>query len=542
MNKTRIQTHSGFCLKITKNTRVEKVGLSSSWHKAHILRDAGRVSRDGIKITSWNNARDLRISQSDGPVPVDLKDGRYEVKGVLGRGGNATTYRCWDREAESLVAIKELSLRRMTNWKQLDLFEREAQILKAIENPNIPKYIDYFEVDTDDDKAFYIVQEIAEGQSLQDAMEKGHKWTDVELMFILREMLMVLKYLAGLRPPVVHRDVKPANIIVSDLDNVENSKVMLVDFGGVQAAEFDDFMNSFTIVGTMGFAAPEMLRGRCDTKSDLYSLGATILYLSSGRLPSQFPESRMKLDLSAAELNDKLRNVLAGLLEPVSEDRLSLDNALSILQGGRGRVMGGSAFRGSIVPLTGAGLARKKPVGSRVMVERMGDTLRIQIPPAKFDSSSVATGGFALFWNGFVAFWTASALASGGVIFAIFSIPFWLAGANLAKSAIGRQFVAETLEIDSVFWRLEKKLAILSRDTHGTQLKPAWTDSATKHSSGNTHDLSSARLHVSGYINGVPQTQLIMKHGVEDVVIGEGLEAVEQEWLVSEINDFLQDY
>ncbi|KAI8108682.1 hypothetical protein M9435_005099 [Picochlorum sp. BPE23] len=541
MNQTRIQTYSGFCLTNANTKTVEKVGLSSCYHKVTIHRDALRISGDRIRVWSWNNARDLRMTQGDDPVPADLKDGRYEVKGVLGRGGNATTYRCWDRDAESHVAIKELSLRRMRNWKQLDLFEREAQILEAIENPNIPKYIDYFEVDTDDDKAFYIVQELAEGKSLQDAIEMGHKWTDAELIRILCEMLLVLKYLAGLRPPVVHRDVKPANIIVSDLDNVENAKIMLVDFGGVQAAEFDDSMKSFTIVGTMGFAAPEMLRGRCDPKSDLYSLGATILYLASGRLPSQFPESRMKLDLSAVELNDKLRNVLAGLLEPVSEDRLNLENALSILQG-RGRVMGGSAFHGSIVPQTGKGQFVKKPVGSRVMLEKRGDTLRIHIPPAKFDSSSLATGGFALFWNGFVAFWTASALASGGIVFALFSIPFWLAGANLAKSAIGRQFISETLEINSVFWRLEKKLAVLSRNADATKFKREWTDSGTKHASGNTNDLSNAMLNVSGYINGVPQTQLIIKHGVEEIVIGEGLEAVEQEWLVSEINDFLQRY
>lgn len=541
MNGTRIQTFNGFCLTNTNTKSAEKAGLSSCCHKLHILRGASRISWDGVRISSWDNSRDLRITQGDDPVPVNLKDGRYEVKGVLGRGGNATTYKCWDRGAESLVAIKELSLRRMKNWKQLDLFEREAQVLEAMENPNIPKYIDYFEVDTDDDKSFYIVQELAEGTSLQDAIEMGHKWTDAELMHVLCEMLLVLKYLAGLRPPVVHRDVKPANIIVSDLYNVERSKIMLVDFGGVQAAEFDDSMKSFTIVGTMGFAAPEMLRGRCDPKSDLYSLGATILYLSSGRLPSQFPESRMKLDLSAVELNDKLKNVLAGLLEPVSEDRLSLEDALSILQG-RGRVMGGSVFHGSIVPRTGNGQFVKKPVGSRVMLEKRGDTLRLHIPPAKFDTSTLATGGFALFWNGFVAFWTASALASGGIVFALFSIPFWLAGANLAKSAIGRQFISETLEINSVFWRLEKKLAILSRNADATRFKPEWTDSATKHASGNTTDLSNAKLNISGYINGVPQTQLIIKHGVEDIVIGEGLEAVEQEWLVSEINDFLQRY
>ena len=480
-------------------------------------------------------------------VPTTLGErGRYRVDRVLGRGGNATTYKCWDREKESYVAVKALSLQTMKNWKQLDLFQREARILEQMNRPSIPRYLEYFEEDSETDKRFYIVQELAHGCSLEELRIQGHIWTDEELTHILEELLDTLLYLASLRPPVVHRDIKPANIIVENPEDIVSSKIMLVDFGGVQAAELKDF-NSMTIVGTFDFMAPEQFRGRAGIASDLYGVGATILYLATGRFPSQFPETRMKLDLSSVAMNATLKGVVSALLEPVPEDRLDAKNILDIMRKKTSITrIGGSRFQNARpsqlvedVP-RGRDVPVRKPVGSRVFLEENEEYLRISIPPAKFDAASISTGGFALFWNGFVAVWTAGALASGGILFALFSIPFWAAGLSMAKAAIGRQCISEKLEIGRVAWTFERKLALLSRNVDGSQ-RPDFSQASAKQETGYTRDLSQAQVVVQGYINGVPQTELCIKHGVEKIVLGEGLDPYEQEWISYRVNEFLSN-
>lgn len=464
--------------------------------------------------------------------------GRYRVEKLLGRGGNASTYKCWDTESESFVAIKALSFRRMTTWKQLELFEREASVLQQMENPSIPRYLDYFEVETEEDKLFYIVQELADGLSLEQMQDAKHAWTDSEIEHIFQEMLKTLSYLSSLRPPVIHRDVKPGNIIVESPDDVVHSKIMLVDFGGVQATEPG---NDMTIVGTFDFMAPEQLRGRAGVSSDLYGLGATILYIATGRMPNQFPERRMKLDLSSVKMKDTLKAVVAGLLETIPEDRLDADKALDILRANnisQGRVWGSRFGRTSAIQQSKI----RKPVGTKVVVQQSEESLTIYIPPANFDSNSISNGVFALIWNGFVGAWTVSAFASGGILFGLFSIPFWMAGATLAKTAIGRQFVCEKMAIGSATWKLEKKLALLSRSPdRPNDVIPNWAEGSTKQQLGYTSDLTSAEMSISGYVNGIPQTQLIIKHGVENIVMGEGLDPVEQQWIASQVNQFLEN-
>ncbi|MEO1297708.1 MAG: protein kinase, partial [Cyanobacteria bacterium J06636_16] len=97
--------------------------------------------------------------------------------------------------------------------KKLELFEREAQILAKLKHPAIPKYLDYFQKDTTDNRFFYIVQELAEGRSLADLVAAGERFPEIEARRIALEILQILQYLHGLNPPVIHRDIKPSNIV-----------------------------------------------------------------------------------------------------------------------------------------------------------------------------------------------------------------------------------------------------------------------------------------------------------------------------------------
>ena len=186
-----------------------------------------------------------------------LIQSRYKILGVLGRGGSGITYRAEDAFTERQVALKELSLKGLSDWKKLELFEREARVLEDLNHPAIPQYVDYFQVDTADNRLFYIAQEIAEGTSLADRVAAGERFSEAEVKRVATAVLKVLQYLHGLNPPIIHRDIKPQNIIRS-----QDGQIYLVDFGAVQTVYREATAFGSTVVGTYGYMAPEQFRGQ----------------------------------------------------------------------------------------------------------------------------------------------------------------------------------------------------------------------------------------------------------------------------------------
>ncbi|KAL4458937.1 hypothetical protein ABPG75_013802 [Micractinium tetrahymenae] len=471
-------------------------------------------------------------------APGTLLGRQYEVAELLGRGGNGVTYLCRDTASGRDVAVKCLSLRSLKDWKQLELFEREAKVLESLQHPGIPRYLASFEQDTDQDRGFFLVQEAAEGRSLADMVRSGWRADETEVSRIAAELLGILQYLGSRRPPVIHRDVKPENIVIEG--GRTGGRVFLVDFGGVQAAAAtaEDSLGS-TIVGTYGYMAPEQFRGAASTASDLYGLGGTLLFLLSGRPPSAFPVDRMRIDFSAVRVGARLEAVLEGLLEPVPEDRMPTEDALAIL---KGQPRPARSAEGALAPAGGysspkASINRRRPAGSRITVKKRGPRLEIDIPPSGLSSDSVATGAFAIAWNSFVAFWTISAVAGGGLLFGLFSLPFWAAGWQLAKQAFGRQFIRERLVINLKSWKIEQQLALLRKG--GAE----WSEDAgqTKEMAGRAADLQGADIEVPLVVNGQPQYQLVLQEGINRYVFGEGLNPLEQEWLAEVINEHLAE-
>jgi serine/threonine protein kinase len=105
--------------------------------------------------------------------PGEIIAERYRILDILGQGGVGTTYEAQDLQNSQRVALKALSLRRMSDWKMMELFEREARILSQLNHPAIPRYLDYFQVDTAQDRSFYIAQQLAPGKSLAVIVESG---------------------------------------------------------------------------------------------------------------------------------------------------------------------------------------------------------------------------------------------------------------------------------------------------------------------------------------------------------------------------------
>ena len=104
----------------------------------------------------------------------------YRITDVLGEGGVAVTYKAVALDTNSPVAIKVVSLKQLDNWKQIELFYREAEILAKLDHPAIPKYIDYFDIETETDKVFYLVQQLAPGKSLFELVQSGWRTTEAE--------------------------------------------------------------------------------------------------------------------------------------------------------------------------------------------------------------------------------------------------------------------------------------------------------------------------------------------------------------------------
>ncbi|MEP6518399.1 serine/threonine protein kinase [Microcoleus vaginatus] len=255
---------------------------------------------------------------------------RYRILGKLGQGGVGITYAAVDLNSNQKVALKALSLRVTTEWKKVELFEREAKTLSGLNHPGIPRYIDYFQVDTSQDRCFYIAQQLAPGKSLAQLIENGWKPNEAQVRHIASKVLEIIVYLQSLLPATIHRDIKPQNIILQ-----KNGRVFLVDFGAVQNTYHHTVTGGSTVVGTYGYMAPEQFRGKAVLSTDLYGLGTTLLFLLTQKFPSDLPRQKQKIKFrDRVSISPEFADWLEKIVEPAIEDRFdSAKDALSALRG-----------------------------------------------------------------------------------------------------------------------------------------------------------------------------------------------------------------
>ncbi len=244
--------------------------------------------------------------------PARLDD-RYELVGKLGHGASGFTWRARELREDREVAIKELSFRRLTDMKSFDLFQREAQVLEGLSHPGIPAYYDDTSLESDGQVSFFLIQELIDGEVLR----PGNRWSEREILALLEELAEVLVYLSGENPVVMHRDIKPDNIMRRG-----DGRFVLIDFGSTRVA-LGDTVGGSTTAGTFGYMAPEQLRGVATPASDIYGLGATAVALLTGQDASQVidlanPGSWRRL----IQVDDGLLKLLEEMLNPRMEHRL----------------------------------------------------------------------------------------------------------------------------------------------------------------------------------------------------------------------------
>ncbi|HEY9859347.1 MAG TPA: serine/threonine-protein kinase, partial [Candidatus Obscuribacterales bacterium] len=299
------------------------------------------------------------------PNPV-LAD-RYEIQKQLGKNSGRRTLLARDLQTQSFVVIKLLSFDNETEWDDLKLFEREADTLKNLSHPAIPQYLNSFELNLRNGKGFALIQTYVDGKSLEALLQGGKTFTEAQAKQIAKALLEILIYLHGRQPPVIHRDIKPKNILLTDTSGDRPIQVYLVDFGSVRAATVEE-NTSFTVVGTYGYMPPEQFSGRAIAASDLYSLGATLITLVTGTHPSSLPRQGSRIDFSqVADLSPAFADWLSWMTESSLERRLaSAQAALQALEQGQTR--------------NAAAAVVTQPADSKVMLNKNADSWEVTIP------------------------------------------------------------------------------------------------------------------------------------------------------------------
>ncbi len=212
---------------------------------------------------------------------------RYRVIEPLGEGGMGAVYKAWDARLELFVAVKELVPQPGLDARALDQlrrqFRREATVLARLDHPHLVRVTDFFE----EGGNVYLVMNLVEGESLAERIAREGPLPEAEVLIWAGQLLDALAYCH--RAGVVHRDVKPQNVILQ-----QDGRAVLVDFGLVKLWDPQDPRTRTAIWGaTMEYAPPEQLGlggGHTDPRSDLYSLGATLYHALTGQAPPMATE------------------------------------------------------------------------------------------------------------------------------------------------------------------------------------------------------------------------------------------------------------
>ena len=318
---------------------------------------------------------------------------RYEVQRQLGKQTGRQTLLARDLQTQELVIIKQLFLGNDFEWQHLKLFEREAETLKALDHPAIPRYLDYLEIDEPDNKGFALVQTYVEGKTLAEYLIAGRTFSESEVKELAQSLLEILIYLHEQEPPIIHRDIKPSNILLHSRSGHSVGQVYLVDFGSVQnqAAKFG---GTITVIGTYGYMAPEQFGGRSVPASDLYGLGATLIYLVTGLHPTELSQQDLKIQFAdrTGHLNPNLIDWLEQMTEPSLSKRLfSAKEALRSLKNPRSLDKTLMALQPQARPNSMEIL----PQPSKIKLTRTSEFIEIVIPRSRVDFSSITKSAIA---------------------------------------------------------------------------------------------------------------------------------------------------
>ena len=240
----------------------------------------------------------------------------YRLQKLLGTNSLAgrSTYLAQNLNSQELVVLKQLQFAQGSDWAGFDQYQREVDVLKALDHPGIPKYRDFLETSA----GFCIVQEYKDAQPLTSKI----LWTPEAVIHVGRSVLQILQYLqTSFTQPVLHRDIKPENILIDS-----QQTVYLIDFGLARIGTGAATGMSIS-AGTLGFMAPEQLYNRpLSEATDLYGLGMTLICLVTGTRSLDVgnlvsDDGKIQLQKIAPKLAAPLRQWLEKMVQTNPKDR-----------------------------------------------------------------------------------------------------------------------------------------------------------------------------------------------------------------------------
>lgn len=249
-------------------------------------------------------------------------NGQYRIIRQLGKGAQGRVFLAIDTHSHQKVAIKQLLIQSVKDWKLYDLFHREANTLRRINIPGVARLHSTMELLNIETPMALIIQEYFEGDPLQTFIAKGHRFRIDQIGEILLQLTNILEKLHKCDPPVIHRDLKPSNIILNYDESSTTPRIHIIDFGAVSNPQVKG--GGSTVVGTYGYMAPEQLMGHAEPKSDIYSLAIIAVYLLSGVAPEnlEVEDFHVLIDAHLEHLPHEITVFLRSMLEPKSEDRI----------------------------------------------------------------------------------------------------------------------------------------------------------------------------------------------------------------------------
>ncbi|MEO6588380.1 MAG: FHA domain-containing serine/threonine-protein kinase [Pyrinomonadaceae bacterium] len=260
--------------------------------------------------------------------PLDegtVLNGRYEIVRKIGGGGMGAVYLATDRNLGGILrAVKEMIqsyVEEVQQDKAISDFKRESMLLTSLDHSSIPTIYDYFY--DEKEGRFYLVMKYISGGDLASRLRSAPEGRIDEETVVswAAQIADVLDYLHNRQPPIVYRDLKPANIMIDG----NTGRTMLIDFGIARWINKEE--KGVTAVGTMGYAPPELFSGKVEPSSDIYSLGSTMFHLLTGADPQSNPllifdfQKHPRPRQINPQLSDQIENILLKMVEYSADKR-----------------------------------------------------------------------------------------------------------------------------------------------------------------------------------------------------------------------------
>ena len=246
-------------------------------------------------------------------------DGKYEILKEIGRGGMSIVYLAMDKRLNKQWAVKEIKKKGSSKNDEIvvNSLLAEANLIKRLDHTALPRIVDII----DNGATIYVIMDYIEGESLDKILEVEGPQPEEKVIEWAMQICDALKYLHSQKPPIIYRDMKPANVMLKPEGNIK-----IIDFGIAREYK-EQKLKDTTVLGTKGYAPPEQYSGQTDARSDIYALGMTMHHLLTGVDPRK--TAYVPVRQWDPELSEGIEAIIDKCVEPAAENRYQ--NCLDLL-------------------------------------------------------------------------------------------------------------------------------------------------------------------------------------------------------------------